>query len=371
MIHDVTRRQFLGQGGAFAAGLYTASCTVSAPTAFVVSFLDAAQSLNAKEPGAGVVRPNIVYLLVDDLGWSDLGCYGSDLHETPNIDRLARQGMRFTDAYAAAPVCTPTRAALMTGEHPARLHMTIWREGAKNPPRKFKVIPPATRENLPLEKITIAERLKEAGYATAHIGKWHLGDGFHYPETQGFDVNIGATHWGCPATFYYPFRGELYGDYRYVPGLPIGKEGDYLTDRLTDEALNVIDSVKDRPFFLYMAYYTVHFPIKGKPKLVVHYKKKLQSAAATYQRPLRGHDAQPGRERRQNSGPPEEARNRRQYDRHPHVGQRRLHRQLEGAAGRDQQRALAKRKGIALRGRGARAAVGPVAGCDQTGQHIA
>lgn len=244
-------------------------------TLLVVSFLVAAQSLDAKEHGAGAVRPNIVYLLVDDLGWSDLGCYGSDLHETPNIDRLARHGMRFMDAYAAAPVCTPTRAAIMTGEHPARLHMTIWREGAKNPPRKRRVIPPATRENLPLEKITIAERLKEAGYVTAHIGKWHLGDAFHYPETQGFDVNIGATHWGCPATFYYPFRGELYGDYRYVPGLPIGKEGDYLTDQLTDEALKVIDSVKDQPFFLYMAYYTVHFPIEGKPELVDRYKKKL------------------------------------------------------------------------------------------------
>jgi arylsulfatase A-like enzyme len=239
-------------------------------------FVVTAQSLPAKEPGADLTRPNIVFLLVDDLGWSDLGCYGSDLHETPNIDRLAAQGMRFTDAYAPAPVCSPTRAAIMTGEHPARLHMTIWREGANNPPSKFKVIPPVTREDLPLEKITIAERLKEAGYATAHLGKWHLGDGFHYPETQGFDVNIGATHWGCPPTFYYPYRGEMFGDYRYVPGLPIGKQGDYLTDQLTGEALKVIDSLKDRPFYLYMAYYTVHFPIEGKQELVDRYRKKLK-----------------------------------------------------------------------------------------------
>lgn len=244
-------------------------------TLFVVSFLDAAQSLNAKEPDAGVVRPNIVYLLVDDLGWSDLGCYGSNLHETPNIDRLARQGMRFTDAYASASVCTPTGAALMTGEHPARLHMTIWREGAKNPPRKFKIIPPATVEDLQREKVTIAERLKSAGYYCAHLGKWHLGDAAHYPETQGFDFSIGGTHWGCPPTFFYPFRGEMFGDYRYIPGLSAGKDGDYLTDRLTDEAIDVIDTVKDRPFFLYMAYYTVHFPIEGKPELVDRYKKKL------------------------------------------------------------------------------------------------
>ncbi len=224
--------------------------------------------------------PNIVLLLVDDLGWADLGCYGSDLHETPNIDRLAEQSIRFTDAYAAAPVCTPTRAAILSGEHPARLHMTVWREAAKNPPRRFKVIPPVTVENLPREKVTIAERLKSAGYFCAHLGKWHLGDAAHYPEAHGFDINIGGTHWGCPPTFFAPYRGEIYGSYRYVPGLPLvnktGEEKNYLTDQLTDEALKVIDSRKDQPFFLNMAYYTVHLPIEGKPQLVDHYKEKVK-----------------------------------------------------------------------------------------------
>ena len=244
-------------------------------------------------------RPNILYLLVDDLGWADLGCYGSDLHETPNIDRLAAQSVRFTDAYAAAPVCSPTRAAIMSGEHPARLHITIWREGARNPPQKSRVIPPVTEENLPLEKLTIAERLRAAGYSTAHIGKWHLGDAAHYPETQGFDVGIGGTHWGCPPTFFYPFRGEMFGDYRYVPGLGFGKEDDYLTDRLTDEAIKVIDDAKDGPFFLYMAYYTVHFPIEGKEELVDRYQKKVKPGMrhtnATYAAMVQSLDESVGR----------------------------------------------------------------------------
>jgi len=256
-------------------------------------------TLLASDSARQIERPNILYLLVDDLGWTDLGCYGSDLHETPNIDRLAAQSVRFSDAYAAAPVCTPTRAAIMSGEHPARLHMTIWREGAKNPPQKSKVIPPVTVEDLPLEKVTIAERLQAAGYATAHIGKWHLGDGFHYPETQGFDVGIGGTHWGCPATFFYPFRGMLYGDYRYVPGLGFGEEGDYLTDRLTDEAIKVIDDAKNRPFFLYMAYYTVHFPIEGKQELVERYQKKIKPGMrhtnATYAAMIHSLDESVGR----------------------------------------------------------------------------
>jgi arylsulfatase A-like enzyme len=132
-------------------------------------------------------RPNFVFILADDLGWADLGCYGSDLHETPNIDKLARQGMRFTDAYAAAPVCSPTRASIMTGKCPARLHMTTWYEASANPPLNRKLVPPVTQGNMPLEQVTIAEVLKAAGYFTAHVGKWHLGDAGHYPQTQGFN----------------------------------------------------------------------------------------------------------------------------------------------------------------------------------------
>ena len=221
---------------------------------------------------------NFVLILVDDLGWADVGCYGSDLHETPNIDRLARQGLRFTDAYAAAPVCSPTRASIMTGKYPARLHMTIWYESSANPPRGRRLIPPITQGNMPHEQVTIAEVLKEAGYFTAHVGKWHLGDAAHYPQTQGFDVNIGGTFWGAPTTFFYPYSGSSRwgGEFRYVPHLEFGSEGEYLTDRLTDEAIRVLDRAKDKPFFLNLCYHTVHTPIEGKPQLVEYYKKKVK-----------------------------------------------------------------------------------------------
>jgi len=246
-----------------------------------VAWLAADTVLSASAHGATKVsseRPNFVFILVDDLGWADVGCYGSDLHETPNIDGLARQGMRFTDAYAAAPVCSPTRASIMTGKYPARLHMTIWYESSANPPRGRRLIPPVTQGNMPHEQVTIAEVLKKAGYFTAHVGKWHLGDAAHYPQTQGFDVNIGGTFWGAPTTFFYPYGGSSRwgGEFRYVPHLEFGSEGEYLTDRLTDEALRVIERTKDKPFFLNLCYHTVHTPIEGKPELIEHYKKKVK-----------------------------------------------------------------------------------------------
>ncbi|REJ97931.1 MAG: DUF4976 domain-containing protein [Planctomycetota bacterium] len=222
--------------------------------------------------------PNVVVILADDLGWADLGCYGADLHETPHIDRLARQGTRFTSAYAAS-ICSPTRAALLTGKHYARLHMTIWYEGSLARERGHKLLPPASVGNLPLDEVTLAERLREAGYLTALVGKWHLGDANHYPENQGFDVNIGGTHWGAPQTFFYPYRGDRYygREPRYVPDLPFGTPDEYLTDRLTDEAIAVIDRAGDRPFFLYLSHHAVHTPIEGKPQLVEHYERKLSS----------------------------------------------------------------------------------------------
>ncbi|MFH1744423.1 MAG: sulfatase [bacterium] len=233
-------------------------------------------ALRADNPSSK--SPNIVFILVDDLGWSDLACYGADLHETPNIDRLAGQSMRFTNAYAASPVCTPTRASIMTGKHPARLHMTVWRENTlREPDRSRKLIPPQCVSDLPHEEFTIAEALKQAGYQTAHVGKWHLGAATHYPETQGFDVNIGGTIWGAPNTYFYPYRGtEHYRENRYVPHLEFGKEGEYLTDRLTSEALTLMEKMKDGPFFLNLAYHTVHTPIEGKPDLVEYYKGKIQ-----------------------------------------------------------------------------------------------
>ena len=224
--------------------------------------------------------PNFVVLLVDDLGWADIGVYGSDLHQTPNIDRLASESLRFTNAYAASPVCTPTRASIMTGKYPARLHMTVWHEASANPPQNRKLVPPVTRGSLPHEEVTIAEVLHQAGYFTAHVGKWHLGTAGYYPETQGFDLNIGGTFWGAPQSFFYPYRGSQFFDKnpRYVPGLHWGEHGEYLTDRLTEEALRVIDRAGDGPFFLNMCYHTVHTPIEAKPEVVDRYREGAKKA---------------------------------------------------------------------------------------------
>jgi arylsulfatase A-like enzyme len=223
-------------------------------------------------------RPNIVFILADDLGWADTGPYGADLHRTPNLDRLAREGMKFERAYAASPVCTPTRASIHTGKYPARLHMTIWREASRRPPANRRVTPPIVEENLPHSEVTFAEVLREAGYATAHIGKWHLGNAEHYAQTQGFDIDAGGSVWGAPATFFWPYRGnQLYGgEYRYIPGLHGGKPGEYLTDRLTDEALKFIEASKDRGFFLNLAYHTVHTPIEAKEQVVERYRRQIK-----------------------------------------------------------------------------------------------
>jgi arylsulfatase A-like enzyme len=223
--------------------------------------------------------PNIVFILADDLGWADLGCYGADLHETPHLDHLARQGLRFTQAYAMS-VCSPTRAAILTGQHAARLRMTVWREASLERPArvlssKSRLLPPVTVHDLPHAQVTVAERLKAVGYLTFHVGKWHLGDADHSPETQGFDVNIGGTHWGAPNSYFWPFRGtNRFGDFRYVPALGLGQPGDYLTDRLADEAIRLIDAAGGRPFFLNLWFHSPHTPIEGKPKLVAYYEAK-------------------------------------------------------------------------------------------------
>ena len=221
-------------------------------------------------------KPNIVFILADDLGWADVGCYGADLHETPNLDRLATEGVRFSQAYAM-PVCSPTRASIMTGKHAARLHITIWREGTfDKPDLKQKLIPPQNEHNLSLTDVSLAKALKSAGYLTFHVGKWHLGDPHHYPEAHGFDVNIGGTEWGAPNTYFWPFNGtKTYGEFRYVPGLGIGKPGDYLTDRFTDEAINLIDQAGERPFYLNLCFHAVHTPIEGKSNLVERFRGKI------------------------------------------------------------------------------------------------
>lgn len=219
-----------------------------------------------------------MFILADDLGATDLACYGADLHETPHLDALARESVRFTSAYSAAPICSPTRASIMTGKHPARLHMTIWLEGAKRKVTNRAMIPPATVWNLPHSEVTLGEVFHDAGYLTAAIGKWHLGEATHYPETQGFDINIGGTLWGAPQTYFAPYRGNkrFGGEERYVPHTEGWKPGEYLTDRLAGEALNVMRAAGDKPFFLYLAHHNPHTPIEGKPELVDHFKRKIK-----------------------------------------------------------------------------------------------
>ncbi len=211
--------------------------------------------------------PNIVFILIDDMGWADGNCFGSKFYETPQMDALAASGVRFTQAYAACAVCSPTRAALMTGKYPARLHITDWIPGEGAPKNaRFKI--PEWQQHLPLEETTLAEALKKLGYVTAHIGKWHLGGEKYYPQHQGFDTNIAGGDTGHPASYFWPY-GNTNNDHR-VPGLAErgGQQGDYLTDQITDEALQFIQANKDKPFYLNLCHYAVHAPLMGKQSLI-------------------------------------------------------------------------------------------------------
>jgi arylsulfatase A-like enzyme len=212
-------------------------------------------------------RPNIVFILIDDMGSADGGCFGSQFYQTPQLDRLAAGGMRFTQAYAACAVCSPTRAAILTGKSPARLHLTDWIPG-EGAPEKSRFRVPDWQQSLPLEQTTIASELKRAGYVTAHVGKWHLGGPRFYPEHHGFDLNVAGGHIGHPDSYFWPY-GAVGASHR-VPGLAErgGRKGDYLTDQLTDEALRFIETNQGKPFFLHLAHYAVHSPLQGKQKLI-------------------------------------------------------------------------------------------------------
>jgi len=230
--------------------------------------------------------PNVVFVLVDDLGWADLACYGSTYYETPNLDRLASQGMRFTNAYAACAVCSPTRAAVMTGRYPGRVGITDWiRAGfqgtqipadRKNPTEyvggtKRRLLCPPNPFWMELEEVTIAEILNEAGYATCHIGKWHLGFDDWYPDRQGFDINIGGCDFGHPPSYFDPYENKNQGR---IPTLPPRKRGEYLTDREADEAARFITTHAEERFCLYWAPYAVHTPLQAKKELIEKYKAK-------------------------------------------------------------------------------------------------
>ncbi len=210
---------------------------------------------------AGDKRPNIIFILGDDLGWAELGCYGNTFNETPNLDRLAKQGVRFTDAYAAAPVCSPYRAALMTGLYPVRFGITDY-------------LRPDDKNHLPPQCLTIAEVLRKAGYATGIIGKWHLSGYANHgaqelpPAMLGFEETIVSENRGIGAGSYfhpYHFNREI------VKRLP---EKEHLVDRCNIEAVDFIERHKSEPFFLYLSHYAIHTKLEGKPEFVSHFEKK-------------------------------------------------------------------------------------------------
>ena len=229
--------------------------------------------LKAAEPSA----MNIVLFLIDDLGWMDLGCQGSTFYQTPNIDRLAQEGARFTGAYAACAVCSPTRAAILTGKYPARLLLTNWLpSGRWNP--KARLREGRFVRALPLEESTLAEAVREAGYRTASIGKWHLGsEPFSLPEHHGFDVNVAGNAHGAPGNYFFPYNGNwkipTTGLRAKWNVLPDGKPGEYLTDRLTDEAVKFLHETHEQPFFLYYPHYGVHTPLRAKEEMIARYNQ--------------------------------------------------------------------------------------------------
>lgn len=220
--------------------------------------------------------PNIIFFLVDDMGWMDTSINGSKYYETPNMERLAKMGMTFTRAYAANPLCSPTRASILTGQDPARVHLTT--PGghlapnlnkvldAKKGPAWQKVATPASKTYLPTEQFTIAEALKKNGYTTAHIGKWHLGQKGYWPENHGFDINIGGQQHPGPPSYFSPYK---------IANLPNGEKNEYITDRVTKESIHFLrNQPKDKPFLLNVWQYGVHAPYQAPKTLIEKYASK-------------------------------------------------------------------------------------------------
>ena len=215
-------------------------------------------------------KPNFIFILVDDMGWKDAGFMGSTYYETPHMDRLAQGGMTFTQAYANAPNCAPSRACLLSGQYTPRHGVYTVNSSKRGLSKHRKLIPIENKKVLDGDIVTLAEALKTVGYATAHIGKWHLGDGPDSgPKGQGFDVNMGGNRSGSPRRYFSPYKNK---------DLPDGPEGEYLTDRLTEEALRFIESNPEKPFFIYLSHYAVHTPIRAKKELIKKYKMKNGSS---------------------------------------------------------------------------------------------
>ena len=215
-------------------------------------------------------KPNFVFFLVDDLGYMDIGANNPDtFYETPNVDRLAREGMLFTHGYAANPVCSPTRYSIMTGKYPSRVDATNWFSGT----RSGRFLPAPLHSDMPLEEVTLAEALGSGGYRTAFVGKWHLGPTEEFwPQAQGFEINVAGHHRGSPRSYFSPYSN---------PRLADGPEGEHLTARLTDESLKILDQFKDGQFLLYLAFYTVHTPLQASEALVAKYEAKAEKLGLT------------------------------------------------------------------------------------------
>lgn len=240
----------------------------------------AAAGLGAGErAGAGQARPNVLFILADDLGWMDSALYGSRFYRTPNLARLAARGMMFTQAYSANPLCSPTRASLMTGQYPGRLRFTTpaghLQQAVLDPKlpqraaQEQKAVCPETRTRLPLEYHTVAEALRDAGYRTAHFGKWHLGWDPYLPTSQGFDRNQPGGSYPGPPSYFAPYR---------IPGFADGPAGEQIDDRLTAEAVRFIEEPGEAPFFLNYWLFSVHAPFQGKPDLMEQYRSRVDPA---------------------------------------------------------------------------------------------
>ncbi len=228
-------------------------------------------------------KPNILFILIDDLGWRDLACYGSTFYETPNLDRLAGEGLRLTDAYAACPVCLPTRASLLTGKYPAMIGITDWIDwGGHLHPQRGRLIEAPYLKGMPESEVTVAQALREGCYRTWHVGKWHLGGPGRYPTDCGFDVNVGGCEWGMPQNGYFSPWG--------IPGLADARPGTYLTDHLTEAAIELIRQPDPRPFFLHLSHYAVHTPIQAPPELVAKYTAKAKRLGLDQVNPIRHGD---------------------------------------------------------------------------------
>lgn len=227
-------------------------------------------------------KPNLLFILVDDLGWTDVSYNKSDYYETIHIDNLSETSMLFDNAYAASSVCSPTRASIMTGKHPARVNITDWIPGLD--PKNRPLLGPVDRNELPLEETTIAEILRDNNYSTFYSGKWHLGSEGHYPEDQGFDVNIGGFEKGSPMGGYYsPYKN---------PRLSDGPEGEYLTDRLTLETIELIrNRDTKKPFAAFLSFYNVHTPIQENKEFIDYYVEKLKSYENTSPETVKEGDA--------------------------------------------------------------------------------